>query len=68
MDKNQKIITILLIVAIVFSVLSIVLSIGISNLDLSKFVPSQTTQVIKIGPPQKASIGFTVESPPGGAR
>lgn len=68
MDKNQKIVMVLLIVAIVFSVISIIISVGIANIDLSPLQKPSYNYIYKLHDKDTGSgtIGLIVEKPAAG--
>ena len=64
MDKKEKIIIIMLILAILFSTFSVIISLGVSKFDIPKFGRPASGQVI--GGSGDGGIGFIVESGSGG--
>lgn len=66
MENSQKLVVVLLVVAILFSAISIIISIGVSNLDLSGFRSTHLTEIRTIhDAPQAASLGLVVEKSSG---
>lgn len=68
MENNQKLVVVLLVVAILFSAISIIISIGVSNLDLSNLRSVHTTKIIHDGPPASANVGLIVEKNTGSVK
>lgn len=61
MEKTQKIIVVLLIVAIVFSVISTILNLSLINFD---FQPVNVKVPSNIASNPNANVGLTIESNP----
>ena len=64
-DRSKKLIIALLILAILFSVVSLVISFGVSNFDIPEFRRPASGQVI--GGSGEGGLNFVVESSSGGA-